>query len=298
MKPLELYDEKVSTNILSTIFSDGMVVRADDLDNAMTYPASLVLTLVRAYFGCGIVCGLEVKAIENPSGKLGYCLRIEPGVGIDCEGYPLQLCKPLQVDLTPDPCACEKAPRCLYLAMRRDTVDEAPTKEAEGGDDGKPRFKYRRRRQLVHVKVFRPKQLPEQLCARETASPEGDAVDPCDCLKTCAPCNCCGPSWLLLARIELGDCGVTSVDPALRRYVKPIECRCRPAPRPRGPKGEEEPRPTEPEQGQARKGESEKPEEAEPATALADDEPTGEADGGAAAKARRAKRRAGPPTNG
>ena len=32
------------------------------------------------------------------------------GVMVDCHGYPVELCREVVLDLTPDPCACETEP--------------------------------------------------------------------------------------------------------------------------------------------------------------------------------------------
>jgi hypothetical protein len=230
MNELKLYDTKITTSTRSTIFSDGMIVRADDLETAMQYPIALFQTLIRAYFGCGVVCGLEVHMLPRDSDKPTFWLQLEPGVALDCGGHPLSICEPVKIDLTPDPCACEDQPQCLYLAIRRDSASESPSREADPtSEDPKPRFEFRRRRELVHVKVF--KKLPQSLCARPKPEPPQEAqnrldTDECACLKGCAGCDCADADWVLLARIELDECGVTRIDRSRRKYVKPIECRC------------------------------------------------------------------------
>lgn len=244
MNKLKLYDETRKTNIKSTVFTDGMVVTADDLDSAMRYPIDLFQTLVRAYFGCGIVCGFEVHKYPKDADDT-FCVKIEPGVALDCYGHPLQLCECEKIDLTPDPCACEDLPECVCIAIRRDTMPEAPRED--GGDcdnDGKPRYQYGRERELVRIKVFKSDELPKTLCAR----PKTPSHDECqedeqedkyctpekpdlaDCMKTCPDCNCCGEAWVLLACIKFGECGVEAPDMSCRKYIKPIECCCPPTP--------------------------------------------------------------------
>ncbi len=230
MNELKIFDETRNTNIKSTVFTDGMVVNAGDLDTAMRYPIELWQTLINAYFGCGIVCGLEVHRDPNGSDKT-CCVRIEPGIALDCHGNPLQLCDSEKIDLTPDPCASEPWPESVCIAIRRDTMPEAPRKDGDDCDDnGKTSCQYRRERELVRIKVFKPDELPKTLCALpETYSgsvKEEQSV--CECLKTCHYWSCCGEAWVLLAcvKIDLEECDV-EVDDSRRKYIKPIECICK-----------------------------------------------------------------------
>src|SRR5918997_4516126 len=88
-------------------FSDGMLVTAEDLSTAMRYPLSVVQVLLKAYFGCGIVCGLDLKnpaegeAAQTPrvdpaTGKKppqrppNFILTVEKGVALGCDGYPIE----------------------------------------------------------------------------------------------------------------------------------------------------------------------------------------------------------------
>src|SRR5262249_54950808 len=102
-----------STSLQAVNFKDGMIVTADDLATAMRYPLAVFQTLVRAYFGCGIVCGLDVKQVTPaappnpncpPPTNSNYMVCIDRGVALGCDGYPIELCAPINLDLTPDPC--------------------------------------------------------------------------------------------------------------------------------------------------------------------------------------------------
>ena len=112
----------VPTSIERVQFHDGQLVDAEALTTAMMFPVSLLQLVLRSYLGCGIVCGLEVirPDEERP------CVRIRPGVMVDCHGSPLELCREVVLDLTPDPCACETEPRTLCIVMRRATSEDAP----------------------------------------------------------------------------------------------------------------------------------------------------------------------------
>ncbi len=250
MNKINYYDETKKTNMVSTVFTDGMVVTADDLHTAMRYPIELIQTLIRAYFGCGIVCGFEVNKYPEEAEKT-FCVKIEPGVALDCHGYPLQLCESVKIDLTPDPCACEDPPECLCIAIRRDMVPEAPRQDSSDCDvNGKASCQYARERELVRIKVFKPEDLPKTLCARpgkwdcrtceedEQGNGNTGTLDTWEnkqkvlgqCLKTCSDCNCCGEAWVLLTCVKLNECSVEKVVDSRRKYIKPIACLCPPPP--------------------------------------------------------------------
>lgn len=227
------------TNILSTKFTDGMVVEESDLTTAQQYPVDLMSTLFKAYFGCGIVCGFNVTMHPEPSGRTDKtkCIKVHPGTAIDCHGYPFRLCEEVIMKFEPKPCPESSEPVTIYIAARRKQEGE---QGREISDDkcssGKPKCKPSRLRDMVVVKSFSENELPDNLC-RITADHPADPGDinnessghstACECMKEC-PCDCCGKSWVLLARIEYieTECSVRCIDKSTRRYVKPIHCHC------------------------------------------------------------------------
>ncbi|WLA69205.1 hypothetical protein [Bradyrhizobium diazoefficiens] len=255
----------------SVKFRDGMVITADDLDTAMRYPLGVIQTLVRAYFGCGIVCGLEVRdpgaqdyqevpdCPRLPAPNFTVC--IEPGVALGCDGYPIELCAPIKLDLTPDPC-CDPRPEKVCIAIRRRTSDDAPRQDCGGqgncgcgqnkscgcGQTGHtPSCQCTRIRDHVEVRVFNAPG-PKGLCAlpEQKTSPRQDGVPGaaarerefkvglCDCLKACSDCDACGESWILLGEVTIPkkavgnetQLGISLVPESRRQYVKPTQCAC------------------------------------------------------------------------
>lgn len=240
MNELKLFDETRSTPVHSTIYTDGMVVNADDLDDAMRYPLELIQVLIRAYFGCGIVCGLVIKQHLEGGEEDTYCIKIEPGVALDCRGYPLQIEKEVIIDLTPDPCIEPMDEPCFCIAIGRETIEEAPRKGDGECDDNKTQ--YARRRELVRIRVFHMKNdgngywegLPGNICACNDNPGCDDGTHNDDqecygvdrrCLEECPPA-CCGEAWVLLGCVKLGECGVEELDDSCRKYIKPIDCLC------------------------------------------------------------------------
>jgi hypothetical protein len=250
------------TSIERVQFHDGQLIDADALTTAMTFPVSLLQMVLRSYLGCGIVCGLEVIRPDEDQ----PCLRITPGVMVDCHGYPVELCREAVLDLTPDPCACETEPRTLCIVMRRATSNDAPRQPCGcgcgcGGAEGGHHDCNRVRDQVLikAVDVDRLDPVRDHVCSKLLDEPEnpresdaGHGLDreweplpghptserehpDCECLMACAERCCAERSWVLLGCITIrpaDDEGCASgytlglVDGRGRRYVKPIEC-CR-----------------------------------------------------------------------
>jgi hypothetical protein len=220
------------TPIESVTFRDGMIVTAEDLDAAMRYPASLLHIVLRAFLGCGVVCGLTLRPKESGS----WVLCVDRGVAIDCHGHPIELCAPVELDLSPDACACELPPATVCIAVRRVTSDEAP-RDPCSCDLDEPRFDCRRVRDHVRVKAFTVAEIEAlPVVCQRTAD---DAKVPiCTALTACSPVTC-GECWVLLGCVTLdkdrGIVGVT-LDPKKgvggapdvngRRWVKPVEALC------------------------------------------------------------------------
>jgi hypothetical protein len=200
-----------------------MIVTADDLDAAMRYPTSLLLTVFQAYFGCGVVCGLTLRSKQTGAG--GWVLCVDCGVAIDGHGYPIELCAPVELDLSPEACACEPPPARVCIAVRRTTSDEAPH-DACTCDLDEPRFDCRRVRDHVVVKAFTEPELDalgDQVCRRTV----DDTTPVCTALTACSACAC-GQSWILLGCVTLDkDKGIGDPpDTSGRRWVKPVEALC------------------------------------------------------------------------
>jgi len=217
------------TNILSTRFTDGMVVDESDLTTAQQYPVDLFSTLFQAYFGCGIVCGFDVTLHPPPTSRTDttHCIKVHPGTAIDCHGYPFRLCKEVIMKFEPEPCPQSSDPIDIFIAVRRKQEGE---QGREVSDDkcgsGQDNCQHSRMRDMVVVKAFPADKLPKNLC-RITQDHPANPQDSCACRKDC-PCDCCGKSWVLLARLEYieTECQIRCIDKSKRRYVKPIHCHC------------------------------------------------------------------------
>ena len=232
-----------------------MIVTAGDLETATQYPLSVFQVLARAYFGCGVVCGLEIvpdpqTAACKPDKKNGSSLVVvvKGGVALDCHGFPIELCGPVKLDLTPDPCSCEPPPEQICIAIRRGTSEEAPREDCGCPvETDSPRYQCTRSRDHVVIKTFLPDDLPDTICMRPRPNGETEAgCDPdeteegepekqtlCECLTTCPDGKCCGEAWVLLGCVSFGKDACDqpvieeeNIDSSLRKYVKPTECLC------------------------------------------------------------------------
>jgi hypothetical protein len=209
----------------------------------MRYPASLLHTVLRSFFGCGVVCGLGLRVKE--SREPNWVLCIDPGLAIDCQGYPIELCTSVELDLSPDACACDRPPEQVCIAVRRITSDEAP-QNACSCDVDAPQFDCRRIRDHVVVKAFSSDELDAlngTICRRapeNRGTSEGSREDYddgsgetrwsdalCDSMTACPSCTC-GKCWVLLGCVALReDEGITGKpDMSDRRWVKPVEALC------------------------------------------------------------------------
>jgi hypothetical protein len=243
-------------------FFDGMILTADDLEAERHYHLTRSRMINRAVFGCGIACGLEVKRHSAEDAATRF-VCIHPGTAFDCQGDPLELCRPVKLDLDPDPCKAPPARVCI-LIRRRDGKPQS----SDPCSCGKPAGdEPRRLREQVEIRVVDPASGLEGVCwtpPKQSPSydagdcddhePEGQPEhDPCACLKECESCTACGEDWILLACVDLRppkgdeDCPgpdrdrwyIDEVDDTGRKYIKPIRCHCPPE-SPEHPKDEPE----------------------------------------------------------
>lgn len=213
--------EPITTSTKATLFTDGMVITADDLSTAMVYPLDMMRALNRAYFGCGIVCGLSVEA-----GASTGVFTLKPGLALDCAGYPVQVPRDTPVDVAADPCETSDTGN-YYLAISRTTIAEKPRDDTEICESTKaPKVAYSRLSEATRICLFATDNLPNKCCDPNAAA--GLNTSTCDCLKQCTEDECYpDESWIVVARINIDDeDNITLVDDFTPRYVKPIHCAC------------------------------------------------------------------------
>lgn len=87
-------------SLTRTKFFHGMLLTDEHLRAEQTYHREALKRLNRHLWGAGIVCGLEVEKTS------GLCIRVHPGLALDCEGNVIQVCKCINIDLAD---VCRKA---------------------------------------------------------------------------------------------------------------------------------------------------------------------------------------------
>jgi hypothetical protein len=82
------HSETVAAVLEKPRYSPGLILEDSDLSAAVDYTQSLSRLLVRNLFGCGVVCGLTVRA-EDKCGDLE--VTVASGLALDGCGDPVQL---------------------------------------------------------------------------------------------------------------------------------------------------------------------------------------------------------------
>lgn len=80
---------------IRTRFYNGMLLTDQHLRDEQQYHREKLKSVNRHLFGAGIVCGLKVNAP-----KVGLCVKIDPGVALDCCGNLIEVCKCISFDLS------------------------------------------------------------------------------------------------------------------------------------------------------------------------------------------------------
>ena len=231
MNEIKLPETTVPASVQKVRYTDGMLVTAEDLDVAMRYPVDVFRVLARSFFGCGIVCGLEMKiASENDPGN--YLVKISKGVALDCYGNPIELCQDITLDLSPEPCHDNTQLEKLCIAVRLTDSLEQPRPQDECTPNASSgNYQCTRIREQIQIKVFTEDGVPTNTCALpgqvEYQHNNVDIDKLCDCFKQC-PDQCCGEGWVLLGCVKRTNCMLSKLEDAMysRKYVKPIRCIC------------------------------------------------------------------------
>ena len=221
-------------------YSPGLILEDSDLTSAVDYTRSLSRLLFRNLFGCGVICGLNVKIDTD----CGLNVTVSAGLALDGCGDPLQLpapgtiaydkrkadqiakdAKPFWVTL------CGKEKLCQPRALVCDADDyDGATQATRIRAMSEVSISFEEPTCICGCRDPDPKAgdaAPHDAVAR---SPEASAGDPCheahltraDCAEGCGcgsacDCGCC----VLLARAALGADGKWTVQhKGIRRLVR------------------------------------------------------------------------------
>jgi hypothetical protein len=207
-------------------FSSGLLLDAEDLTASVDYTRNMMRLMFRSFFGCGVICGLDVKATRLCKGGL-IEVRVSPGVALDCRGNPIEIAKATTVlyepgrDCDPDPtsgriwvtvCYDEKCCRPRDISCSSD--EDAHVVQTRSHDGFEIKLYDRRPACACSCEVGEPPKSVRgsECCEDEDTDPEAAARretgyrNPCDCYQDHydGKCSCdCGCCCVLVGIIEL-----------------------------------------------------------------------------------------------
>jgi hypothetical protein len=127
-------------SLMRTKFFRGMLLTDDHLRAEQTYHREALKRMNRHLWGAGIVCGLGVYKTS------ASCIKIEPGMALDCGGNVIELCKTITMDLGevcrekyPDGCIPDEAqPITKHVVLRYAELAADPEPVLMPADDCTP----------------------------------------------------------------------------------------------------------------------------------------------------------------
>lgn len=115
---MNIQDKKIPNSFgLSTLlrpqYSPGQLLDDDDLNAGVTYTWELTRLLFRSLFGCGVICGLHVKA-KWVCEHTKWSITVTKGLALDCLGDPIELLSDTTMNYGQD---CQKPPDALWVTI-------------------------------------------------------------------------------------------------------------------------------------------------------------------------------------
>jgi hypothetical protein len=239
-------------------FRPGMLLEHEDLDLLNTYTRDLSRLLFGSLFGCGVICGLVVKAQTN-------CDRLQvtvgAGVALACSGDPIQVTKdqvffmnedyrpPQNARLWVELCATKKccAPRTAICSSDDEETTSECSRERDGFEikvvterppcvcgcpepltnqttlsNDQSKMQNQQAKQINASKLFGATSTMDCECADPESDCYKDHYDGiCGC--HCDDCSDCDCKCILLARLDRdGDTDTWKVDHRVRRFIRPV----------------------------------------------------------------------------
>lgn len=217
-------------------FGPGMLLQHDDLDLLADYTRDLNRLLFRSLFGCGVVCGLEVKHAEE-CGK--DTITVDGGLGLLCSGDPVYV--PRQQTVVIDEECAGITETKLWVVLCRTTKACSPRPSMCASDDDEMASSATRERDGFEIRVLADP--PKCACFCELPKDEGEGkegeeapADACGCVDPTDPCyldhyngvcgcectdgdGCC--DCIILALLNK-DGESWKPDHRVRRFVRPV----------------------------------------------------------------------------
>jgi hypothetical protein len=225
---------KGTSTLVRPKFGPGMLLQHEDLEQLSTYTRELSRLLFRSFFGCGVVCGLEV-APARVCGKSG--ISVSPGLALDCSGDPVYLPAERSLEIEKD---CEETPhQTLWVILCRTEKCCSPRPSMCASDEDETPSVCTRERDGFEICIVsdlrkcscRCEQPPSNYIYPDNACKCADPNHPCYEDHYDGKCGCyagegcdCSCGCILLAQLnrphEEGK--PWAVDHNVRRFIRPV----------------------------------------------------------------------------
>ena len=94
-------------------YSAGLLLEDEDLTAAVDYTREMTRLLFSSFFGCGVICGLDVKAVLTCN-RTRVEVSVSKGIALDCRGNPIHIPKGDKAVLDAD---CDAVPTTLWVTV-------------------------------------------------------------------------------------------------------------------------------------------------------------------------------------
>lgn len=221
-----------TSTLVRAKFSEGMLLQHEDLGALNDYTRELSRLMFRSLFGCGVICGLVVKAEVDNCNKVSVI--VSAGLALDCSGDPVYVPKDQRFAL--DENCYPDLPGELWVVLCGTTKHCAPRTSMCASDDDEPASVCTRERDMFEIRVLsdRPKCLCGCVEPDETSNWR-EMENACKCVDPSLPCYTnhydgkCGCNdgceCILLARLDKTESEgklAWTPDHRVRRFIRPV----------------------------------------------------------------------------
>jgi hypothetical protein len=142
------------------LYSPGLLLEDTDLTSAVDYTQQLTKMLFSSLFGCGVICGLKVKA-ELSCQDSQMDITVEKGLGLDCFGNPIEVPKKQTLSFNR---GCDPFPESIWVTACYVDRECAP-RELSCGCESTQDKAFTRHRAGFEIKLS--DKMPEDTCSCE-----------------------------------------------------------------------------------------------------------------------------------
>jgi hypothetical protein len=219
-----------------------MLLQHEDLEQLNTYTRDLSRLLFQSFFGCGVVCGLQVSGIAD-CGHL--IVTVQKGLALACSGDPVYVPEKTIAKTDKEKFDPTKNTQ-VWVALCPTKKCCAPRTTTCCSDDDEATSDCTREKDGFEIRIYKarpdcacgcpPPQDTNQSGAAPPPYPQGenlcqcaDPKDPCykdhyagTCGCTCGECSGCDCKCILLAFLKVDAAGKWKADHTVRRFIRPV----------------------------------------------------------------------------